>query len=639
MYVKSIVIDGFKSYGRRTEINGFDREFNAITGLNGSGKSNILDAICFVLGLQNLRQVRATLLQDLVYKQGQTGVTKASVTITFDNSNKEQSPVGYETYSEITVTRQVIMGGKNKYLINGLNAPNNRVKDLFCSVQLNVNNPHFLVMQGRITKVLNMKPMEILSMIEEAAGTRMFESKREQAEKTLERKDAKLAQIDEIVNDDISPKLSKLKVERNHYLEFKKIERELEHLQKIYIAWKYVSSKETTERADEEAEKITMIIQRKKETISSGQSELEQINLQIVELQKLKDAESGGKLTETESKLREKEKYHTKSVGAQKQNVENIQDERKKIKQLEKNIKDDESMLKNRTTKLTSIDEVFQRFAKEEEKDRVELEKAQNQFQALSSGLVADDAGKEATLQDKLMESETAIAQAKTEIEQSQLQRKHCEADLKIKMAEMQKTDSDYKKDNQLLQSLESEVKTMDMQIRNLDFNEEKMNSLQVECKELKQQVIRLKAKTDAVESKDARLTFRYHDPEPNFNRKSVHGLVCKLIDVKDPKHAVAIEKTAGGRLFNVVVDTNLTSKKLLDKGKLERRTTIIPLNKIAGRKLDKRVVAAAEDLVGRDNVWPALSLIDYDPVLQPAMEYIFGTTFICRDLNIAKKV
>lgn len=57
MYVKSVIIDGFKSYGNRVEINGFDPQFNAITGLNGTGKSNILDAICFVLGISNLSQV------------------------------------------------------------------------------------------------------------------------------------------------------------------------------------------------------------------------------------------------------------------------------------------------------------------------------------------------------------------------------------------------------------------------------------------------------------------------------------------------------------------------------------------------------------------------------------------------------
>ena len=61
MYIKSIVIDGFKSYAQRTEINDFDPLFNAITGLNGSGKSNILDSICFLLGISNLSQVGVSL--------------------------------------------------------------------------------------------------------------------------------------------------------------------------------------------------------------------------------------------------------------------------------------------------------------------------------------------------------------------------------------------------------------------------------------------------------------------------------------------------------------------------------------------------------------------------------------------------
>lgn len=139
MHIKSIIIEGFKSYAQRTEINGFDPLFNAITGLNGSGKSNILDSICFLLGISNLShvscytslskgsiltliewswrsfpilfffypKVRASNLQDLVYKNGQGGITKATVSITFDNSNKSQSPLGFETHDEITVTRQV----------------------------------------------------------------------------------------------------------------------------------------------------------------------------------------------------------------------------------------------------------------------------------------------------------------------------------------------------------------------------------------------------------------------------------------------------------------------------------------------------------------------------------------------------
>ncbi len=127
MYIQELIIDGFKSYAQKTVVSGFDPQFNAITGLNGTGKSNILDAICFVLGISNLSQVYPLLclllmllvliacclqvrvgnLQELVYKQGQAGVTKATVTIIFNNKDASASPVGYEHCKEITVTRQV----------------------------------------------------------------------------------------------------------------------------------------------------------------------------------------------------------------------------------------------------------------------------------------------------------------------------------------------------------------------------------------------------------------------------------------------------------------------------------------------------------------------------------------------------
>lgn len=137
-------------------------------------------------------------MQDLVYKSGQAGISRATVTITFDNSDPAQCPIGYEKCNEISVTRQVVVGGKNKYLINGKNVINKKVQDLFCSVQLNVNNPNFLIMQGRVTKVLNMKPHEILSMIEEAAGTSMYETKKDISIKILEKKESKLKEMKDV---------------------------------------------------------------------------------------------------------------------------------------------------------------------------------------------------------------------------------------------------------------------------------------------------------------------------------------------------------------------------------------------------------------------------------------------------------
>lgn len=107
--------------------------------------------------------MRAASLQDLIYKNGQAGVRKATVCLVFDNRNTAQSPAGFEDYKEVTVTRQVEMGDKTKYFLNGHPVQNKRIQDLFCSIQLNINNPNFLVMQGKITKVLNMKSTEVIS--------------------------------------------------------------------------------------------------------------------------------------------------------------------------------------------------------------------------------------------------------------------------------------------------------------------------------------------------------------------------------------------------------------------------------------------------------------------------------------------
>jgi hypothetical protein len=99
-------------------------------------------------------------------------------------------------------------------MINGHSAQLQRVQNLFHSVQLNVNNPHFLIMQGRITKVLNMRPIEILGMIEEAAGTRMFETRKRKAVETIEKKENKLIEINRVLEDDITPRLDKLSAQR-----------------------------------------------------------------------------------------------------------------------------------------------------------------------------------------------------------------------------------------------------------------------------------------------------------------------------------------------------------------------------------------------------------------------------------------
>lgn len=115
--------------------------------------------------------------------------------------------------------------------------------------------------------------------------------------------------------------------------------------------------------------------------------------------------------------------------------------------------------------------------------------------------------------------------------------------------------------------------------------------------------------------------------------------MVCSLFDVQDVSFATALEVTAGGRLYNVVVDNENTAKKLLEKGQLQSRVTFIPLNKIEGRTIDDRTTAAAVRVAGKENCHTAISLIGFDHQLAPAMKFIFGSSFVCRNIEEARKV
>ncbi|GFR81380.1 structural maintenance of chromosomes protein [Elysia marginata] len=462
MHIKSIVIDGFKSYAQRTEVNGFDPLFNAITGLNGSGKSNILDSICFLLGISNLTQVRAGSLQDLVYKSGQAGVTKATVSITFDNADKNQTPLGYEQYDELTVTRQVVIGGRNKYLINGSNANNMRVQDLFRSVQLNVNNPHFLIMQGRITKVLNMKPPEILSMIEEAAGTRLYETKKEAAQKTIEKKDTKLREIDTVLQEDITPTLTKLREERSSYLEYQKITRELEHLNKLYIAYQFVSAMERKQKSGDELLEMQELTTKKQGRIEEIKGQIVDIDAAIADLEKKRNEESGTVATQLEAELAGKKSLDVKVQGAVNAKKDALKSEQKKQKEINKNIADNKTSIGNRQKDLGKIEANVEKMRTEKQTAEQNYEAAKKHFQAVSAGLSANADGEAATLNDQLITAKGEISKADTDTKQAQMRLKHAQQEIKTKETEMKKTDQDYKKNKAAYENVKKNLAVLE---------------------------------------------------------------------------------------------------------------------------------------------------------------------------------
>lgn len=410
----------------------FDPHFNAITGLNGSGKSNILDSICFVLGITNLSQVRAGNLSELVYKQGQAGVNKASVTIIFNNEDESSSPVAYEQCPEVTVTRQVLLGGKSKYSINGRNSSAGQVQNLFHSVQLNVNNPHFLIMQGRITKVLNMKPNEILGMVEEAAGTRMYETKRVAAIKTIDKKQAKVDELNSVLSEEITPTLERLRGEKHSYLKWSKNNADIERIERFVIASNFMKAQEALESNKEGFDEMEDEVAALEEEAKGYE---EQIAEKDREARQLSDR-LNGEFDDSQKSLKQAEEKRSKELvkvtSAWQNSKELTKNAENDLATARKVLDETEQALALKEKESVAESKSIEHRLKAREEAERDVERLTSDFQSMSAGLTCSQGEEGLTLPDQIAKAHSDSKTAEAKVKQATMKMKHLTKELEV---------------------------------------------------------------------------------------------------------------------------------------------------------------------------------------------------------------
>ncbi|KAF8907016.1 condensin complex subunit SMC2 [Gymnopilus junonius] len=600
MRIEELIIEGFKSYPVRTQITGWDPSFNAITGLNGSGKSNILDAICFVLGITNWQQMRANNQQDLIYKRGQAGITKASVTIVFDNSDPAKSPDGYAGYKQITVTRQIGLPNVSKYLLNGHKAQQSTIQTIFQSVQLNINNPNFLIMQGRITKVLNMRPQEILGMVEEAAGTRMFEDRKDKAKKTMGKKEKRVQELKITLEEEIKPKLDKLRQEKRSFIQYQKTASELERIGRALRAYEWYEG----------------WIEQVKSDKAQAEKEIKDAEKEVVKVSKKRDAEmsKGGKLKKLQEEVGDLGKVVAKHKAQLEIKGDTINDEEKKVVTLEKQLKDAGSTLTKKQKEVekvqTTTDHLKEKHATLESKLQADEELLQTLLTGLSSAHSANK-GKGGGYMGAIADAGNASPKPRRRKNKGRMRAFAKEA-----------------KDNEKrLGGLKAEVKALEERVAKTGWSAERERELEGKLREAREQVKTLTEHRERIKSRIPRLNFDYEDPSPNFDRRKEHF-----------NKATALEIAGGGKLYNVVIEDEKVGKELIKNGHMRKRVTFIPLAKITAWTLSDHKLNAAKH-IAPNKVRTALSLVGYTPEVQKAIAYIFSDTLICDDSDAARKV
>jgi len=539
------------------------------------------------------------------------------------------------------VTRQIVLGGTSKYLINGHRAQQQTVQNLFQSVQLNINNPNFLIMQGRITKVLNMKPVEILAMIEEAAGTRMFEDRRDKAFKTMAKKEMKVQELTELLKDEIEPKLEKLRTEKRAFLEFQQTQSDLERLTKLVVAHDYLKNKEKLKQtaSDLEAKRQRATdLEDDAKRLKNEISHLEE-DMKKVKTAREKELRKGGKFQALEEEVKTHSHEVVRLTTVLDLKEASIAEEEERRKGLQKSEKELEAQVKEKSKIYEKVQAQYDAAKADLDKQTADMENKDELLQTLLTG-VASKEGQENGYQGQLQDARNRASAAATEQEQAKLKMSHVEKRIKEDEPRARKAKEQNSGPLKDLETLKSQAKKLEAELNKLGVEAGKEEEIYEEEAVLQKQIRTLREQADSMKRKVANIDFSYSDPSPGFDRSKVKGLVAQLFTLdKDKAQAgTALEICAGGRLYNVVVDSAETGTHLLQNGKLRKRVTIIPLNKIAAFKASADKIGAAQKLApGKVDL--ALSLVGYDDEVSAAMEYVFGSTLVCEDAETAKKV
>ena len=626
MRIIEIVLEGFKSYASRTVISGFDEHFNAITGLNGSGKSNILDAICFVLGISTLSLVRVANKQELIYKNGQAGVTKANVTLLFDNSDKARCHEAYRKYDQISVRREYSVGGVSKCTINGTNVTNEKLLQLFSLSGLNVNNANFLIMQGRITQVINMKPSEILSLVEETAGTNAYEEIKKKTLKLLEKKDGKLVEIDSILNNEVLPIMQQLEKENEDYLKWKSLCIEIENLEKKIKAASYYELRDMLVNSEEIQKNYNEVIK------DLDKKEKHLVN-QIKELEKQQN-----EIKEKEAKLIPEKDKKTIDTLKQKKEALEAQINRKKSEQASWEAKKAESFKEMEKEKqfntrkagmLNRAHEEITKFKEESEELKKTLENLKNKLQAIERGAEVNENFTEERINELIRKRENILQELKTK-ETMIVSYKKKLVSRRNELSLAKTTENfDFSEINRQIADLEARI------AKSKTFSDSEYVALESDKRQYEDELTSISKNLERIDQGKYSLT--YSLPESNFDRNKIKGKMIRLINLKQEKYARALESGAGGRLYSIVVDTDVTGQVLLQR-KTFGNVSILPNNKTIPTVIPFEIKQAAEKAFG-NKAKVALDIIDYDQENYNSVGFVFGNFFVCENKEIAEKI
>ena len=633
---------GFKSFADRTIIE-FNDNFTAIVGPNGCGKSNVSDAIRWVLGEQSPKTLRGDSMQDVIFNgtEKRKSLSYCEVTLTFDNSTRFFN----FDYDELAITRKLYRSGESEYLINRNTCHLRDITNLLYNSGLGKNG-YSVVSQGKVTELVDAKPENRRAMFEDAAGISKYKNDKREAERKLERTTDNLTRVKDILSE-IERQMGPLKKQAENakkYLEYKGKLKDLEVNAYIY---QYENANDVKEKINLKLDALNKQIDIRQQDLDKTSADYDKSMFDLTNFDKVL-SDLNEKILELTVSL-EKQESETK-IARERINYTYKENDRLNLdrsnSQTAIEVCEDEKETKLQT--LVKLNADLEALEKSFDELSEEYSKIANELT-----LSEDEAGQG---QQKIIETLGSLSDIKSSVSRLLAEKELLSGSLKNLEEDLSNLSSKGDENRKLLEESGSLIKAKEEELASVKEKNDNLASknylAERRLKELESEKANINTQIKVYENRKKLLTDLQNEYEGysfaikkllresernSALKKNIVGVVASLIKVPE-KFETAIEVALGGAVQNIVTYDEEGAKELIKflKDNSFGRATFLPITSMKRRNFDTKLLQGKSGCFGL-----ASELVDYDKKIDNVVSNLLGSTVIVDTLftavNLAK--
>lgn len=635
MYLKSIEMQGFKSFADKTKVV-FDRGVTAVVGPNGSGKSNITESLRWALGESSAKSLRGGKMPDVIFAgtENRNPLNFASVVVTLDNS----SGFIVNKNKEIKVERHIYRSGDSEYLIDGQKVRLRDIHDLFMDTGLG-RDSFSIISQGRVEAIFNSKPEERRAIFEEAAGVLKYKTRKKETESKLAQAQGNLDRLDDIIyelDNQVKP-LEKQAQTAKKFLELDGQRKEL-YLDVLVAQLSLGKEKLSEKEAELESVKteLTSYYKQRSELEQENQSLKEKRHRLSVQLDReqavlldvtklISDLERKIEVHKLESSQNESSRQEAQA------RLENLLTRRE---QLEEQIEQKQGVLEQLENSLSSLKEDIAAVDREisyfsEDPDQV-LDYLREQYVALMQEEA--EASNRLTKIQQDIANQISLSESKSEdLARLQTEKQTAQEELDKSRKSLEEADHELR---QLLERYQTKKSELDQVQATYQSEQGRLFDLldQLKGKQARQSSLEAILKNHSNFYAGVKAVLQ---EAPSLG--GIIGAVSEQLTF-DTRYQTALEIALGGASQNVIVEDEATAKRAIAflKEKRQGRATFLPLTTIKPRQLSGQQISLLESSDGFLGL--ASDLVTYQPNLDVIFQNLLGTIAIFDTIDHANK-